>query len=85
MVIAFMYTYTAFMAKNVAAVGVASTPARALGVLALCFFFNFVSRGIGDTYMSVGIEYHPVSNGCTTINIFKGLNLYTTWIWNSWT
>jgi MFS family permease len=23
----------------------------ALGVLALCFFFNFVSRGVGDTYM----------------------------------
>lgn len=24
---------------------------RALGVLALCFFFNFVSRGVGDTYL----------------------------------
>lgn len=27
------------------------TPGRALGVLALCFFFNFVSRGIGDTFL----------------------------------
>jgi MFS family permease len=24
---------------------------RAIGVLALCFFFNFVSRGVGDTYL----------------------------------
>lgn len=46
-----MHKYTSFMTKNVATAGVASTPARALGVLALCFFFNFVSRGIGDTYM----------------------------------
>ncbi len=29
----------------------ASHPAGAIGVLALCFFFNFVSRGMGDTYM----------------------------------
>lgn len=47
----FMHKYTMFMSKNVAAGAAASTPARALGVLALCFFFNFVSRGIGDTYM----------------------------------
>lgn len=39
------------MTKNVAATAAASAPARALGVLALCFFFNLVSRGIGDTYM----------------------------------
>lgn len=24
---------------------------RAIGVLALCFFFNFVARGVGDTYL----------------------------------
>lgn len=29
----------------------AVTPARAVGVLALCFFFNFVSRGVGETYL----------------------------------
>lgn len=29
----------------------AVTPGRALAVLALCFFFNFVSRGIGDTFL----------------------------------
>ncbi len=29
----------------------AVTPARAAGVLALCFFFNFVSRGVGETYL----------------------------------
>jgi len=29
----------------------AATPGRALAVLALCFFFNFVSRGIGDTFL----------------------------------
>ncbi|RYF68517.1 MAG: MFS transporter, partial [Comamonadaceae bacterium] len=38
------------MSKNVTGAA-AVTPGRALGVLALCFFFNFVSRGIGDTYM----------------------------------
>ena len=39
------------MTKNAAATTAASAPARALGVLALCFFFNFVSRGVGDTFM----------------------------------
>lgn len=29
----------------------AAAPGRALGVLALCFFFNFVARGIGDTFL----------------------------------
>lgn len=29
----------------------AAAPGRALGVLALCFFFNFVSRGVGDTFL----------------------------------
>jgi MFS family permease len=29
----------------------APTPGRAAGVLALCFFFNMVSRGVGDTYL----------------------------------
>ncbi len=28
-----------------------SAPMQAMGVLALCFFFNFISRGVGDTYM----------------------------------
>jgi len=28
-----------------------AAPGRALAVLALCFFFNFVSRGIGDTFL----------------------------------
>jgi MFS family permease len=46
----FMHKYTAFMSKNVAGTA-AATSGRALGVLALCFFFNFVSRGVGDTYM----------------------------------
>lgn len=46
-----MHTYTLFMSKNVGATTAASASARALGVLALCFFFNFLSRGIGDTYM----------------------------------
>jgi MFS family permease len=26
-------------------------PSKALGVLALCFFFNFLGRGIGDTFL----------------------------------
>ena len=39
------------MTKNVAATAAASASARALGVVALCFFFNFVSRGVGDTFM----------------------------------
>jgi MFS family permease len=39
------------MNKNAATDATAAAPARALGVLALCFFFNFVSRGVGDTYM----------------------------------
>ena len=42
----FTATYTAFMQEN----GESATR-RALGVLALCFFFNFVSRGVGDTYL----------------------------------
>ena len=29
----------------------AESTTMALGVLALCFLFNFVGRGIGDTYM----------------------------------
>lgn len=29
----------------------AAAPGRALGVLALCFFFNFLSRGVGDTFL----------------------------------
>jgi MFS family permease len=29
----------------------ATATRRAIGVLALCFFFNFVSRGVGDTYL----------------------------------
>jgi MFS family permease len=29
----------------------ATATGQALGVLALCFFFNFVSRGIGDTFL----------------------------------
>lgn len=29
----------------------AAAPGRALGVLALCFFFNFLSRGIADTFL----------------------------------
>lgn len=46
----FLFTYTLSMPRNAgpAAVG---PPARALGVLALCFFFNFVARGVGDTYI----------------------------------
>ncbi len=46
-----MHKYTLSMTKNVAEAAAASMPARAVGVLALCFFFNFVSRGAGDTYM----------------------------------
>ena len=30
---------------------IAAAPGRALGVLALCFFFNFLSRGVGDTFL----------------------------------
>jgi MFS family permease len=37
------------MARNREAAVV--TPGRAAGVLALCFFFNMVSRGVGDTYL----------------------------------
>ncbi|MBL8288708.1 MAG: MFS transporter [Rubrivivax sp.] len=29
----------------------AATPGRALAVLALCFFFNFLARGVGDTFL----------------------------------
>jgi MFS family permease len=29
----------------------AAAPGRALGVLALCFFFNFLSRGVADTFL----------------------------------
>lgn len=39
------------MTKNGIQGAAASVPARAIGVLALCFFFNAVSRGVGDTYM----------------------------------
>lgn len=39
------------MTKNGIQGAGASMPARAIGVLALCFFFNAVSRGVGDTYM----------------------------------
>lgn len=38
----FICRYIAFMVKNVK---------TALAVLALCFFFNFFSRGVGDTFM----------------------------------
>jgi MFS family permease len=44
--IVFMSKYTPFMPEN----GATSTR-RAIGVLALCFFFNFVSRGVGDTFL----------------------------------
>lgn len=39
------------MTKNVAVSAAQAAPARALGILALCFFFNFVARGVGDTFM----------------------------------
>jgi predicted MFS family arabinose efflux permease len=46
-----MHKYTLSMTKNVTGMDAQSAPARAVGVLALCFFFNFVSRGVGDTFM----------------------------------
>ncbi len=46
----FVCKYNLSMTRNVAAAA-AAAPARALGVLALCFFFNFVARGVGDTYI----------------------------------
>jgi MFS family permease len=49
----FTSKYISSMLKNSAA-GAASpaSPARmAVGVLVLCFAFNFVGRGVGDTYM----------------------------------
>lgn len=46
-----MDKYTSSMRKNERLFDAAGTPARAIGVLALCFFFNFISRGVGDTYM----------------------------------
>lgn len=45
-----MSKYTLPMSRNAAAAA-AGAPARAFGVLALCFFFNFVARGVGDTYI----------------------------------
>lgn len=50
-VLIFTHKYTLSMTKNVTGMDAQSAPARALGVLALCFFFNFVSRGVGDTFM----------------------------------
>lgn len=38
------------MQKNGASAAIV-TPVRALAVLALCFLFNFVSRGVADTYL----------------------------------
>lgn len=42
--------YTRFMKKNGEPPAIV-TPVRAVGVLALCLFFNFVSRGVADTYL----------------------------------
>jgi len=39
------------MTKNGIQGAAGATAARAIGVLALCFFFNAVGRGVGDTYM----------------------------------
>lgn len=39
------------MSTNDRADGAPGTVKTAVTVLALCFFFNFVSRGVGDTYM----------------------------------
>jgi MFS family permease len=39
------------MQRNAVAATDLVTAKGALGILALCFFFNFVSRGVGDTYM----------------------------------
>ena len=50
----FMTKYSSFMFKNSAAAPAApprSPAAMAAGVLVVCFAFNFVARGVGDTYM----------------------------------
>lgn len=39
------------MTKNGTQGAAGATAARAIGVLALCYFFNAVARGVGDTYM----------------------------------
>src|SRR5512140_1989308 len=48
----FICRYISSMSTNASpGAGPALTGRAAAGVLGLCFFFNFISRGIGDTYM----------------------------------
>ena len=51
MVPSFICKYSRSMQKNSSPVPQARAGRAAFGVLALCFFFNFLSRGIADTYM----------------------------------
>jgi MFS family permease len=47
----FLHKYTSSMQKNTVEATAAVTPARAVGVLLLCFLFNFLARGMADTFM----------------------------------
>ncbi len=47
----FITTYISFMHKNSSRPGPAVGMALPLLALFVCFFFNFIGRGVGDTYM----------------------------------
>ena len=60
------------MLKNSAAEPTSAQSARAaIGVLALCFLFNFVGRGVGDTYMvfllPLGAEFGWLRSEMTSV------------------
>jgi MFS family permease len=69
------------------------TPSRAIGVLALCFFFNFVSRGVGDTFLvfllplqqQFGVQRAQMTGIYSMLMLVAGLaSPFAGWVFERW-